>query len=171
MNDLAVIGDRRGPLAKLSDTARTLAAASLSANTRRAYAGALKRLDTSIGEGTLDDAALADSLASLFTEGRAPAVGSRNDCDVVRNSCDVSRSVFPFAFAVPLWGRGGALALPAPSLSGRCHCSGDGFCAEPAINAAQSLGGFPCASILANTVYGSVLLPVDRNVRSSFIHA
>ena len=42
MTDLAVIGDRRGPLAKLSDTARTLAAASLSANTRRAYAGALK---------------------------------------------------------------------------------------------------------------------------------
>ena len=35
MTDLAVIGDRRGPLAKLSDTARTLAAASLSANTRR----------------------------------------------------------------------------------------------------------------------------------------
>ena len=74
MNDLSVIGDRRGPLAKLSDTARTLAAASLNANTRRAYAGALKRLDTSIGERTLDDSSLAGYLASLFTEGRAPAV-------------------------------------------------------------------------------------------------
>ena len=77
MTDLAVIGDRRGTLAKLSDTARTLAAASLSANTRRAYAGALKRLDTSIGEGTLDDAALAGYLATLFAEGRAPAVAGQ----------------------------------------------------------------------------------------------
>ena len=77
MTDLSVIGDRRGPLAKLSDTARTLAAASLSANTRRAYAGALKRLDTSIGEVTLDDAALAGYLATLFAEGRAPAVAGQ----------------------------------------------------------------------------------------------
>ena len=69
MTDLSVIGDRRGTLAKPSDTARTLAAASLSANTRRAYAGALKRLDTSIGKGTLDDAALAGYLATLFAEG------------------------------------------------------------------------------------------------------
>ena len=77
MNDLSVIGDRRGTLAKLSDTARTLAAASLSANTRRAYAGALKRLDTSIGEGVLDDTALAGYLATLFAEGRAPAVAGQ----------------------------------------------------------------------------------------------
>ena len=77
MTDLAVIGDRRGALAKLSDTARILAAASLSANTRRAYAGALKRLDTSIGEGVLDDTALAGYLATLFAEGRAPAVAGQ----------------------------------------------------------------------------------------------
>ena len=77
MNDLSVIGDRRGTLAKLSDTARTLAAASLSANTRRAYAGALKRLDTYIGEGVLDDTALAGYLATLFAEGRAPAVAGQ----------------------------------------------------------------------------------------------
>ena len=89
-------------------------------------------------------------------------------CEIAATSLVLcSRSLSRYRF----WGRGGALALPAPSLSGRCHCSGDGFCAEPAINAAQSLGGFPCASILANTVYGSVFLPVDRNVRSSFIHA
>ena len=77
MTDLSVIRDRSGTLAKPSDTARTLAAASLSANTRRAYAGALKRLDTSIGEGVLDDSALAGYLASLFTEGRAPAIAFR----------------------------------------------------------------------------------------------
>ena len=77
MTDLSVIRDRRGALAKLSDTARTLAAASLSANTRRAYAGALKRLDTSIGEGVLDDTALAGYLATLFAEGRAPAVAGQ----------------------------------------------------------------------------------------------
>ena len=77
MTDLSVIRDRRGALAKLSDTARTLAAASLSANTRRAYAGALKRLDTYIGEGVLDDTALAGYLATLFAEGRAPAVAGQ----------------------------------------------------------------------------------------------
>ena len=70
MTDLSVIRDRCGAVAKLSDTARTLAAASLSANTRRAYAGALKRLDTYIGEETLDDSALAGYLATLFAEGR-----------------------------------------------------------------------------------------------------
>ena len=45
MNDLSVIGDRSGTLAKLSDTARTLAAASLSANTRRALLAAAKSAD------------------------------------------------------------------------------------------------------------------------------
>ena len=46
MTDLAVIGDRRGPLAKLSDTARTLAAASSTRYvvfaTRRVPPGAVK---------------------------------------------------------------------------------------------------------------------------------
>lgn len=51
------------------------------------------------------------------------------------------------------------------------YLSGCGFCLEAVINETQSPGGFPCASIPANTVYGSVLLPADRNVRSSFIHA
>ena len=44
-------------------------------------------------------------------------------------------------------------------------------CLEVVINEAQSSGGLPCASILAKTVYGSVLLPEDRNVRWSLIHA
>ena len=56
-------------------------------------------------------------------------------------------------------------------MCGRCYCSGDGCCADPAINDAQPLGGFPCASILVNTAYGSVLLPEARNVLSSFIQA
>ena len=77
MTDLSVIRDHYGAVAKLSDTARTLAAASLSANTRRAYAGALKRLDTYIGEETLDDSALAGYLATLFAEGRSPAVAGQ----------------------------------------------------------------------------------------------
>ena len=38
---------------------------------------ALKRLDTSIGEGVLDDTALAGYLATLFAEGRAPAVAGQ----------------------------------------------------------------------------------------------
>ena len=77
MTDLSVIRDHYGAVAKLSDTARTLAAASLSANTRRAYAGALKRLDTYIGEETLDDSALAGYLATLFAAGRSPAVAGQ----------------------------------------------------------------------------------------------
>ena len=63
------------------------------------------------------------------------------------------------------------IVLCSGSLSRDRFRSGYGSCAEPAINDAQSSGGFPYASILANTVYGSVLLPEDRNVRSSFIHA
>ena len=59
----------------------------------------------------------------------------------------------------------------APKLSGRRYFSGCGFCLEAVNNEVQSSGGLPCASILAKTVYGSVVLPEDRNVRSSFIHA
>ena len=46
-------------------------------NTRRAYAGALKPHDTYIGEGALDDSALAGYLATLFAEGRSPAVAGQ----------------------------------------------------------------------------------------------
>ena len=54
---------------------------------------------------------------------------------------------------------------------GARYRSACGFWPDAAINAAQSSGGFPRASILANTTYGSVLLPEDRSVRSSLIHA
>ena len=77
MTELSVIANHPGVVARLSETARTLAAASLSANTRRAYAGALKRLDTYIGDGSLDDSALAGYLATLFAEGRSPAVAGQ----------------------------------------------------------------------------------------------
>ena len=52
-------------------TARRLAEASLSPNTRRAYAGALRRLDAWRAGRALDDAALAAFLAALHDTGRA----------------------------------------------------------------------------------------------------
>ena len=42
---------------------------------------------------------------------------------------------------------------------------------EAVINEAQSSGGFPRTSILAKTVYGSVLLPEERSVDWSLTHA
>ena len=55
------------------ETASELAGASLSENTRRAYAGALRRLDRWLDGRRLDDAALAAYLASLYEAGRSPA--------------------------------------------------------------------------------------------------
>ena len=57
-------------------TARRLAEASLAANTRRAYAGALQRLDAWLDGRPLEDATLAASLAELHDLGRAPASAS-----------------------------------------------------------------------------------------------
>ena len=56
-----------------SKTARDLAGASISGNTRRAYLGALRRLGAWLDGRALDDAALAAYLASLFDAGRSPA--------------------------------------------------------------------------------------------------
>ncbi len=44
-------------------------------------------------------------------------------------------------------------------------------CLDAVINEAQSSGGFPRVSILAKTVYGSVLLPTERSVDRSLTHA
>ena len=44
-------------------------------------------------------------------------------------------------------------------------------CLDAFINEAQSSGGCPRASILANTVYGSDLLPEERSVDRSLTHA
>ena len=54
-------------------TARRLAEASISPNTRRAYTGALRRLDAWLDGRPLEDATLATYLAELHDRGRAPA--------------------------------------------------------------------------------------------------
>ena len=65
-----------GPLAVATPTTRRLADASISRNTRRAYAGALRRLDAWRGAAPVDDASLAVYLGELFEAGRAPATAA-----------------------------------------------------------------------------------------------
>ena len=62
--------DTVGPLAVATPTTRKLADASISVNTRRAYAGALRRLDAWRGAAPVDDASLAVYLGALFEAGR-----------------------------------------------------------------------------------------------------
>ena len=71
--------DTAGPLAvatPTTPTTRRLAAASISLNTRRAYLGALARLDAWRGTAPVDDASLAVYLGELFEAGRAPATAA-----------------------------------------------------------------------------------------------
>ena len=68
--------DTAGPLAVATPTTRKLADASISVNTRRAYAGALRRLDAWRGTAPLTDARLAAYLGELFEAGRAPATAA-----------------------------------------------------------------------------------------------
>ena len=68
--------DPAGPLAVATPTTRRLADASISVNTRRAYAGALRRLDTWRGPAPLTDASLAVYLGTIFEAGRAPATAA-----------------------------------------------------------------------------------------------
>ena len=68
--------DTPGPLAVATPTTRKLADASISVNTRRAYAGALRRLDAWRGAAPVDDARLAAYLGALFEAGRAPATAA-----------------------------------------------------------------------------------------------
>ena len=66
-----------GPLAVATPTTRKLAdASSISRNTRRAYLGALARLDAWRGTAPVDDASLAVYLGELFEAGRAPATAA-----------------------------------------------------------------------------------------------
>ena len=65
-----------GPLAVATPTTRRLADASISVNTRRAYAGALARLDAWRGTAPLTDALLAAYLGAIFEAGRAPATAA-----------------------------------------------------------------------------------------------
>ena len=68
--------DTAGPLAVATPTTRKLADASISVNTRRAYAGALRRLDAWRGAAPVDDALLAVYLGAIFEAGRAPATAA-----------------------------------------------------------------------------------------------
>ena len=68
--------DTAGPLAVATPTTRKLADASISVNTRRAYAGALRRLDAWRGDAPVDDASLAVYLGTIFEAGRAPATAA-----------------------------------------------------------------------------------------------
>ena len=69
--------DTPGPLAVATPTTRRLADASISRNTRRAYAGALRRLDAWRGAAPVDRRPrLAVYLGELFEAGRAPATAA-----------------------------------------------------------------------------------------------
>ena len=64
-------------LPAVHEKARELAAASVSANTRRAYEGALRRLQEWLAGRSLDDATLAEYLAARFEVGHSPAVAGQ----------------------------------------------------------------------------------------------
>ena len=63
-------------LAVATPTTRKLADASISVNIRRAYRGALTRLDAWRGTAPLTDASLAVYLGTIFEAGRAPATAA-----------------------------------------------------------------------------------------------
>ena len=60
-------------LAAGAEAAAGLIADSLSANTRRAYQGALERLNAALAGGTLNDRVLAAYIGTLESDGRSPA--------------------------------------------------------------------------------------------------
>ena len=70
-DSLAAIALGPAAIGRPTETARRLVNASLSDNTRRAYAGALGRLDAWLDGQKLDDAALAAYLAELHDADRA----------------------------------------------------------------------------------------------------
>ena len=73
MSDSPARRPAEAALERPAETARRLAGASLSPHTRRAYAGALRRLDAWLAGRPLDDHTLALHLAALHDAGRAPA--------------------------------------------------------------------------------------------------
>ena len=76
MDSLAPTRPAASALERPTPTARRLAEASISPNTRRAYSGALRRLDAWLDGRRLEDATLAAYLAELHDLGRAPASAS-----------------------------------------------------------------------------------------------
>ena len=80
------------------ETARQLAGASISDNTQRAYAGAMRRLGEHLNGTELTDATLADYLAHLFQLGRSPASAAMVVA-AVRFQCRVTGSDSPVGAA------------------------------------------------------------------------
>ena len=77
MNDSPARTDpEEAAIGRPTPTARRLVEASVSPNTRRAYAGALRRLDAWIGSRELHDVTLAAYLAELHDAGRASSSAS-----------------------------------------------------------------------------------------------
>ena len=77
MNDSPVrIDPEEAAIGRPAATARRLVEASVSPNTRRAYAGALRRLDAGLDERPLHDVTLAAYLAELYDAGRAASSAS-----------------------------------------------------------------------------------------------
>ena len=74
-DSLARIAPAETAIGRPTATARRLVNASVSDNTRRAYAGALGQLDAWLDGRRLDDAALAAYLAELHDAGRAAWAG------------------------------------------------------------------------------------------------
>ena len=62
---------KRAAIGRPTQTARRLVEASISPNTRRAYAGALRRLDAWLDGRELHDVTLAAYLAEIHDAGRA----------------------------------------------------------------------------------------------------
>ena len=73
MNDLAPTAAVPAPVTPATDR---LIRDSTSANTRRAYAGALTRLDASLDARPTDDAGIAEYLGTLDAAGKSPATAS-----------------------------------------------------------------------------------------------
>ena len=73
-DSLAVIVSAETTIGRPTATARRLVNASVSDNTRRAYAGALGQLDAWLDGRQLDDAALAAYLAQLHDAGDADGI-------------------------------------------------------------------------------------------------
>ena len=77
MNDSpARIDPEEAAIGRPTATARRLVEASVSPNTRRAYAGALRRLDAWLDGRELDDVSLTAYLAELHDAGRASSSAS-----------------------------------------------------------------------------------------------
>ena len=75
-DSLVAIVSAETAIGRPTATARRLVDASISANTRRGYAGALRRLDAWLDGRPLEDARLAAYLAELHDAGRAPSSAS-----------------------------------------------------------------------------------------------